>query len=277
MTIIYTLQTTDDNPPRSTGRGGGGGRWRRARPQHARYRDFGFTLLRCLQWCAMRPSPMFAGRCPCPQLGPAAVHVRGGHRASARGFVCVQAPHLRQSSQLRYGWSLLGIVKARGVRSVTRSGGVVLGGEPASKYGRLSAAGRAAAATGAYISLAGLCVLVAPQRCLSLLFSAASVAALGSGWARVFAVLAATFGSYYSISAFAEWRGEAAPVAFYRATVTGRLLLAAAFSVLVATRCLPEPGLALLGGINAVGALAMHVALRADAARMASRSGTSVG
>ena len=105
---------------------------------------------------------------------------------------------------------------------------------------RLSAAGRAAAVTGAYISLAGGALLAAPLRTLSLLFACDGIT---SSWVRVFGVLCLTFGSYYAGAAMLEARGAAPPVAFYRATVGGRLALAAAFAVLVVTGAFPQPSL----------------------------------
>ena len=156
----------------------------------------------------------------------------------------------------------------------------------------LSAAGRASAATGAYISLAGACLLAAPLRTLGLLFDVSSSGGITAPWVRVLGVLSATFGAYYLGAAALEARGVAPPIAFYRSTVCGRLALCAAFALLVATGAFPQRGLLLvrctrrrgardlrafppdagspscrqLGAVNAAGAAAMHLALRSDAA-----------
>jgi hypothetical protein len=129
---------------------------------------------------------------------------------------------------------------------------------------RLSSSGKASAVTGAYISLAGLCVLVWPRDVLLLLFSTSAVAVLGEGWSRLLALLAITFGAYYTGCAMLEWNGEPPPVAFYRSTVGGRLALGCSLCILVASGALPEPGVALLGLVNALGAAVMHVALQRD-------------
>jgi hypothetical protein len=126
---------------------------------------------------------------------------------------------------------------------------------------RLSAPGKAAAVTGAYITVAGLAVFVCPAL-LRLLFSASACVLLGTGWTRVLATLAAAFGTYYLGSAFTEWSGVAPPLAFYRSTVFGRLLIAAAFAALYLSGDVREVGIVLLGAVNAAGALAMHLALQ---------------
>jgi len=111
----------------------------------------------------------------------------------------------------------------------------------------LSAAGRTAAATGAYISAAGACLLAAPLRTLGLLFTTCSgESAISAPWVRVLGVLCLTFGSYYVGSAALESRGADPPVAFYRSTVFGRLALAAAFAALVATGLFPQRALLLV-------------------------------
>jgi len=131
---------------------------------------------------------------------------------------------------------------------------------------RLSAPGKAAAVTGAYITIAGLAVFVCPAL-LRLIFSASACTSLGTGWTRVLATLAAAFGTYYLGSAIAEWSGEAAPLAFYRSTVFGRLFIAAAFAALYLSGDVREVGIVLLGAVNAAGALAMHLALQTSETR----------
>jgi hypothetical protein len=113
----------------------------------------------------------------------------------------------------------------------------------------LSSAGRAAAVTGAYISLAGVCLLAAPLRTLGLLFACDGIT---PAWVRVFGVLCLTFGSYYLGAATLEARGAAAPVAFYRATVAGRVALCAAFTALVLGGGFPQPGLLLVRALACV-------------------------
>jgi hypothetical protein len=107
----------------------------------------------------------------------------------------------------------------------------------------LSSAGRTAAVTGAYISVAGVALLAAPHRALGLLFTTEGISA---AWTRVFGVLCLTFGSYYGGAAALEARGAPPPVAFYASTVFGRVALAALFAVLVAGGLFPQPGLLLV-------------------------------
>jgi hypothetical protein len=97
--------------------------------------------------------------------------------------------------------------------------------------------------TGAYISLAGCALLAAPLQTLGLLFACDGITA---AWVRVFGVLCCTFGSYYGGAAALEARGHAAPVAFYRATVAGRVALASAFGALVLGGGFPQRGLLLV-------------------------------
>ena len=124
----------------------------------------------------------------------------------------------------------------------------------------LSSAGRTAAVTGAYISVAGVALLAAPLRALVLLFSCEGITA---GWTRVFGVLCLTFGSYYGGAAALEARGAPPPVAFYASTVFGRVMLAALFAGLVACGLFPQPGL-LLVRPSAVG-LSAALTRRVDA------------
>ena len=107
----------------------------------------------------------------------------------------------------------------------------------------LSSAGRTAAVTGAYISVAGVALLAAPLRALGLLFSCEGIS---PPWTRVFGVLCLTFGSYYGGAAALEARGAPPPVAFYASTVFGRVTLAALFAGLVACGLFPQPGLLLV-------------------------------
>ena len=109
----------------------------------------------------------------------------------------------------------------------------------------LSSAGRTAAVTGAYISVAGVALLVAPHRALGLLFSTEGISA---AWSRVFGVLCLTFGSYYGGAAALEARGAPPPTAFYASTVFGRLALAVAFAALVAAGLFTQRGLLLVMG-----------------------------
>ena len=107
----------------------------------------------------------------------------------------------------------------------------------------LSAAGRTAAVTGAYISVAGAALLAAPLRTLGLLFACDGIT---PAWVRVFGVLCLTFGSYYGGAAALEARGAPPPTAFYSSTIFGRLALAFAFAALVATGSFPQRGLLLV-------------------------------
>ena len=107
----------------------------------------------------------------------------------------------------------------------------------------LSAAGRTAAVTGAYISLAGAALLAAPLRTLGLLFTCEGIT---PAWVRVFGVLCLTFGSYYGGAAALEARGAPPPTAFYASTVFGRLALAVSFAALVAAGLFTQRGLLLV-------------------------------
>ena len=71
-------------------------------------------------------------------------------------------------------------------------------------------------------------------------------------------VLASVFGVYWLAAAYGEATGQQLR-AFYAGTVLGRLWLAGAFAVLSNEL---GPGLLLLGGLNAVGALTTALALR---------------
>lgn len=147
---------------------------------------------------------------------------------------------------------------------------------PVAPRSALSSAGKAAAVTGAYISVVGAALLVAPLRCVGLLFCTEGVSA---AWARLLAVLCLAFGSYYGGAALLETRGCAVPVAFYQSTVAGRVVLCTILCTLYATglfplssSALPAPlPVCLLAGTNALGAAAMHFALKRDAANVEAR------
>ncbi|KAG1672137.1 hypothetical protein FOA52_001725 [Chlamydomonas sp. UWO 241] len=125
-----------------------------------------------------------------------------------------------------------------------------------------SPAAKAAIFTGSYAAVAGLALMLAPMSAFGLLFDASSVP---RGWIRVGGILFALIGAQYLGTGLGD-----APVApgssggrvnsFYRATVWSRLLLAAAFSVLVAFGEAPAT-LLLLAGLNVVGAASMAVAI----------------
>jgi hypothetical protein len=222
------------------------------------------------------------------------LHAGCGLRRNAPRSAAVAAPHACAPALLPASWprqlALPPLQKRRPLRHVLASSP-----RAASARQPLSSAGRAAAFTGAYISLAGACLLAAPLRTLSLLFACDGIT---PAWVRVFGVLCLTFGSYYVGAASLEARGAPAPVAFYRATVAGRVALCAAFTALVLGGGFPQPALlvvrapaharvytrgcvvlrvcltacalcAQLGAVNAAGAAAMHFALRRDTAAAA--------
>lgn len=101
---------------------------------------------------------------------------------------------------------------------------------------------------------------------LLLLFPSGIVSTLGMermgvvGFARVGGALLTLVGYYYWAAARGEATGEGV-AAFYRATVHGRLGLCVALAALSAMGC-GCLGVGALGVMNAVGAAAMHVALR---------------
>lgn len=129
-----------------------------------------------------------------------------------------------------------------------------------------SRAAQSARLTSLYIGAAGASVLASPVRLPALVFGAAAPPAL---WARVGGCVAVTFGAYYGAvyaadaAASAPGRGSSAvAVAFYRATVWVRIILAAALAALAAAHA--APGVGLLAAANAVGGAAMAFALAKD-------------
>jgi hypothetical protein len=99
-------------------------------------------------------------------------------------------------------------------------------------------------AFGAYISITGVCLLLAPALVLSLL----GVPAPTDVWIRVVGALATVLGSYYWVC------GAAGDVSFMRVSVIGRVVFAALCLGLVLTVSAP-PQLLLFGAIDAAAAI----------------------
>jgi len=117
---------------------------------------------------------------------------------------------------------------------------------------------KAAFATGTYIALVGIALMLFPTTAFGLLFD---VRYISTGWIRVFGVLSVVFGIYYWGSAYGDTKGTNSR-AFYVSTVVGRMFLFFAFCVLVATKRFAEPALLVLGLANFVSAIFMYNALR---------------
>eukprot|EP00884_Botryococcus_braunii_P020561 jgi/Botrbrau1/7189/Bobra.0300s0019.1 len=130
----------------------------------------------------------------------------------------------------------------------------------------MSRPGKAAWVTGAYISLAGLALMLAPLTCFQIFFNPEGAS---KGWIRVGGMLASLFGFYYLGAAHGDWAsgGGAAAVraleGFYLATVVGRVTLFVVFVAIVAAK---EVGVGLLlpAVANLLGAASMWFALRAQ-------------
>lgn len=97
---------------------------------------------------------------------------------------------------------------------------------------------------GAYVSLTGIGLLVAPALVLSLL----GIAAPTDVWVRVVGALAAVLGSYYWVC------GAAGDVTFMRVSVIGRFVFAALCVALVLAVSAPLQ-LLLFGAVDIAGAL----------------------
>lgn len=107
---------------------------------------------------------------------------------------------------------------------------------------------------GLYVGVTGLALVVAPNLVLSTL----GVAATGEPWIRVLGALALVVGYYY-------WAcGAAGAVAFFRASVRGRLAFAAVTVLLVAAFGAPLQ-LLLFGVVDVLGAAWTARAMRASA------------
>jgi hypothetical protein len=111
----------------------------------------------------------------------------------------------------------------------------------------------------------GVTLLVMPARFVRILF--ASTEGLSAEWARMFGCLCYLLGCYYGGSAAAERSGALpAPLAFYRATVVGRCALCVTFGALYTSGLFAQPGICVLGAVDALCAAHMHLALQRDAA-----------
>ena len=86
------------------------------------------------------------------------------------------------------------------------------------------------------------------------------------GWIRVGGVLACTFGIYYLGAAEADRKHGQSHAGFYWSTILGRVLLAAAFALLVVTQQVASM-LLVPAVVNLLGAANMWLALRNQAAR----------
>ena len=109
--------------------------------------------------------------------------------------------------------------------------------------GAATPAARSVAAFGLYLAALGLGLACAPNVMLALFRQPPT----GEPWLRILGVVAFVLGGYYLAAA----RGEA--VVFFRASIRGRVVGAAAFAILVAAGIAPRFVL-LMAALDALGA-----------------------
>ncbi len=118
----------------------------------------------------------------------------------------------------------------------------------------MQAASRSIRLFGIYILVLGFVLLLIPNEFLDFF----GFPVTDEPWIRVVGILVSALGYYYLVAAKNEY------LAFFRATVHGRLLLFVAFIALVALG-IAKPMLLLFGGIDAAAGFWTWSALRADA------------
>ena len=116
----------------------------------------------------------------------------------------------------------------------------------------MSTAARSVAAFGVYLVLLGAGLAFAPNAMLALFRQPPT----GEPWLRILGIVAAVLGGYYLAAA----RGEA--TVFFRASVWGRAVGAAAFGLLVACGSAPA-FILLMAAFDAAGAAWTWTSLRA--------------
>ncbi|HMN10653.1 MAG TPA: hypothetical protein PKC83_17885 [Gemmatimonadaceae bacterium] len=115
----------------------------------------------------------------------------------------------------------------------------------------MSAAARSVRVFGAYISIVGITLMLAPNVLLGLF----GMPSTTEPWIRVLGVVLIALGAYYLLAAREEW------VAFLRMTVWLRYFAAASLIGLAVLQMAPA-ALALFGVVDGASALWTHLALR---------------
>ena len=113
---------------------------------------------------------------------------------------------------------------------------------------------------GCYVMLTGAAIAIAPGPTLDVLRTART----GEHWIRLLGITAVVLGAYYIVA------GRAELTVLTRASLWGRIMMAAGFSTLVALNIAPVLLLGMAGN-EMLGVLWTTLALRADAREAAAR------